>query len=743
PKRRFWSNQLDYIKREALPALMKLPNAWPFKTPVDPVRLCIPDYPNIVLKPMDLNTVKNRLNSGKVYQSGQECIDDINNIFLNCFVFNKPGEDVVFMAEEVEAVFREKMRNYPTVEKEIGSGKQPAAAPPTAPAAIKKSPQPPVAPAAPALAKRRDDSSSATTTTPATTKALATPQQMTKSSTAAAPTQPAKTSAANATPAVSAATKTTPVPSQAQRRAVKRPPVKREPATPSAVVADQPAASAPAAGKSSDSLKACASLLKDVTSAKHKSINWPFLEPVDVTALGLTDYYDVISQPMDLSTIRKKLEAGQYADRDQFASDFRLMLNNCFRYNPQNSDVYKVGKELLKYFNEQFARLCAAAQPARGDATVNSGSGRSAAAAPAPAVTANSHGASRPWRWRDKRRSRAAASTAASTAAQPADVARVRELSIRIEELYSQMTSCVEEIRALLASRQLPSATPAATPGPSGRKQSQQQQSQSQRRTTAGASRASKTPATSTPALPAAAATATVSDRRAAAQAAPQQAASAAPAATPAGRKAAATPASGKRGAGAAAAGSLGKGGATSARRGRKQQSAPAQAAAAGWASDEDVGSAKPMTYEEKRQLSLDINNLPGDRLGRVVQIIQMREPTLRDSNPDEIEIDFETLQHATLRELEKYVRSVLHSKPAPAPVPAASSAKPAAAATTAAKRRAPAAAHGAGAEKRARKGAAPPPPPAAGSDSSSSGSDDSSSDSSDSDSSDSDSDSA
>lgn len=76
-----------------------------------------------------------------------------------------------------------------------------------------------------------------------------------------------------------------------------------------------------------------------------------------------------------------------------------------------------------------------------------------------------------------------------------------------------------------------------------------------------------------------------------------------------------------------------------------------------GFVSDANV---RPMTYEEKRQLSLDINKLPGEKLGRVVQIIQQREPSHRDCNPDEIEIDFETLQHSTLRELERYVKSVL-----------------------------------------------------------------------------------
>ena len=70
------------------------------------------------------------------------------------------------------------------------------------------------------------------------------------------------------------------------------------------------------------------------------------------------------------------------------------------------------------------------------------------------------------------------------------------------------------------------------------------------------------------------------------------------------------------------------------------------------------------MSYDEKRQLSLDINKLPGEKLGRVVQIIQSREPSLRDSNPDEIEIDFETLKPSTLRALEHFVSSSLRKKP-------------------------------------------------------------------------------
>ncbi|RVE43427.1 hypothetical protein evm_011922 [Chilo suppressalis] len=118
-------------------------------------------------------------------------------------------------------------------------------------------------------------------------------------------------------------------------------------------------------------------------------------------------------------------------------------------------------------------------------------------------------------------------------------------------------------------------------------------------------------------------------------------------------------------GAGGGAAGG-GKAGARGPPAGKKKGSTPTAAPAPHQpphpdSEDEDV--AKPMSYDEKRQLSLDINKLPGDKLGKVVHIIQSREPSLRDSNPDEIEIDFETLKPSTLRELENYVASCLRKK--------------------------------------------------------------------------------
>lgn len=66
----------------------------------------------------------------------------------------------------------------------------------------------------------------------------------------------------------------------------------------------------------------------------------------------------------------------------------------------------------------------------------------------------------------------------------------------------------------------------------------------------------------------------------------------------------------------------------------------------------------------EKRQLSLNINKLDEDKLGKVVEIIKKRKSNIMGKDSEEIEIDIDSLDNATLRELEKYVDECLRPKP-------------------------------------------------------------------------------
>ena len=77
---------------------------------------------------------------------------------------------------------------------------------------------------------------------------------------------------------------------------------------------------------------------------------------------------------------------------------------------------------------------------------------------------------------------------------------------------------------------------------------------------------------------------------------------------------------------------------------------------------DEDNAS-RPMTFEEKQNLSANINKLPSKKLRHVVKIIHRGEPSIQECKPDEMEIDFDKCKASTLRELEAYVTSCLEKQ--------------------------------------------------------------------------------
>ncbi|XP_038165293.1 histone acetyltransferase p300 isoform X2 [Cyprinodon tularosa] len=90
----------------------------------------------------------------------------------------------------------------------------------------------------------------------------------------------------------------------------------------------------------------------------------PFRQPVDPPLLGIPvrirtsnktnlDYFDIVKNPMDLSTIKRKLDTGQYEEPWQYIEDVWLMFNNAWLYNRKTSRVYKYCSKLAEVFESE------------------------------------------------------------------------------------------------------------------------------------------------------------------------------------------------------------------------------------------------------------------------------------------------------------------------------------------------------------------------------------------------------
>ncbi|KAK9052359.1 hypothetical protein SSX86_028988 [Deinandra increscens subsp. villosa] len=93
--------------------------------------------------------------------------------------------------------------------------------------------------------------------------------------------------------------------------------------------------------------KQCESLLKKLMTHQH---GWVFNKPVDVVALKIPDYFNVIKNPMDLGTVKKKLSSGEYSSPLEFLGDVRLTFSNAMTYNPPGNDVHIMADVLSKFF---------------------------------------------------------------------------------------------------------------------------------------------------------------------------------------------------------------------------------------------------------------------------------------------------------------------------------------------------------------------------------------------------------
>ena len=525
----FTTNRLQFIQHKIMKVLWKNRFCWPFQKPVDAVELNIPDYYSVVKNPMDLGTVKRKLENFE-YQMGDEALTDIRLVFDNCFLYNKPQDDIYSMAKDLETVFESKMRDYPDHEPEHRIMKNPVGGKP------------------------------ATKIVPATTTTDLTPARISVSSAKSSKShlkKGVKRKADTTTPESSDQVSTTthsPVISKAGKNKASRkvllPPT------------------VPLSSATNSELKNCMTLIKELLGRKHSNYAWPFYTPVDVKGLGLHDYLTIIKEPMDLGTAKQKLENGQYNSALEFAREIRLIFSNCYKYNPPDHDVVAMAKELEVAFETRFAKIPLANHISSSKPKVNS----------AVKATPVKNGVATITPSKPKFQTSVIPSSDSSDAIDSDDDLYGKNIQL-LQEQMKVLKAKLAELEAFKASAKSKShKTPSNTKKP---------------RTPKEPKSAKKAPkVTSTPKT---------------------------------------TKVAGNR-----------------ARQPNHETLVPT------------VTSTTPvaMSYDEIRQLSMDINGLPGGMLGKVAQIIQSHEPNLqgKDATPGEIEIDFETLKPATLRGLQQYV---------------------------------------------------------------------------------------
>ena len=111
------------VGQRCLPIIRKLindPCGWVFRDPVDPVELGLPDYFDVVKKPMHLALVEEKLGSG-VYKDLDDFEKDVRLVFDNAIMYNGKESDVGEMASDVLKCFE---REYNVLKKAIKAEEQ-------------------------------------------------------------------------------------------------------------------------------------------------------------------------------------------------------------------------------------------------------------------------------------------------------------------------------------------------------------------------------------------------------------------------------------------------------------------------------------------------------------------------------------------------------------------------------------------------------------------------------------------
>ncbi|KAI4238919.1 MAG: hypothetical protein LQ349_000761 [Xanthoria aureola] len=289
-------------------------DAKPFLTPVDVVLLNIPNYPNIVKNPMDLRTMEENLKDDR-YAFVQAVRADLAQIVENTTLFNGPDHPVTRSGHAMAKVFERGMANLPGPEVED---------------------------AAPANKKSRK------TSLPAAPKVTA-PRRESRTS---LPVSTAPSPVTEQSPTFALGPQGIPLIRRDSTKLGDRPKREIHPPAPR----DLPYAnSKPKKKKYQAELKFCGHVLDELAKQKYASLVYPFAAPVDPVALNIPDYHSIIKKPMDLRTVREKLENAQYENAKEFEQDVKLIFANCRKYNGPEHPIRASANEVELLFNREMS----------------------------------------------------------------------------------------------------------------------------------------------------------------------------------------------------------------------------------------------------------------------------------------------------------------------------------------------------------------------------------------------------
>ncbi|KAL1864970.1 transcription initiation at TATA-containing promoter protein [Paecilomyces lecythidis] len=281
-----------------------------FKEPVDPIKMNIPHYPNIITQPMDLSTIERKLKQNE-YKNPEAVLDDVRLMAQNATKFNGPDHIVAQEGQRLQASFEKSMGNLPKPD-EVEEKKPKKAAVPTPKT----------------QAARRE--SRVTAPAPAPPKPAASSPQATTFALGPEGLPLIRRDSTNA--------------DGRPKRSIHPP--KR----------DLPYTTKPKKKKYQWELKFCQEVLDELHKQKYYNIAAPFYFPVDPVALNIPTYHNIIKRPMDLSTVAAKLKAGQYENAKEFELDVRQMFKNCFKFNIPGDPTYIAGQKLEEVFDAKWAQ---------------------------------------------------------------------------------------------------------------------------------------------------------------------------------------------------------------------------------------------------------------------------------------------------------------------------------------------------------------------------------------------------